>query len=100
MKDYNALRQLLEILQEVGNNLTTSKGYYVEYLQDETAKQESLQKDENGSYFVMKDGERQELSSWDVERISDHIRDYTAKIKAYDIVLNTLSSIDLNKVKM
>lgn len=101
MKDYSAIKHLIELLQEQCDNLMNSKEYYKECLQDEVTKQESIKKNENGNYYwVDINGEREDISSWDAERIGDHIKVYTAKIKAYDIILDTLSSIDLNKIKM
>lgn len=99
MKDFTAIKHLLSVMEEEVNRLEEQKKWNVGYLQDDEARKNNLYKDDDGNYHTKNsEGEEEELNRWEVERLDLNIKEYTSKIKAYDILLDMLSNIDLNKV--
>lgn len=99
MKDFTAIKYLLSVMEEEVNRLEEQKKWNVQYLQDEETRKNNLHKDDDGNYITKdSNGEEEELNRWEVERLDMNIKEYSSKIKAYDILLEMLSGIDLNKV--
>lgn len=99
MKDFTTIKCLLEVLEEQANNIETQKKYTSDYYADEQVMKNNLYFDDEGNAHTKTvEGDTKDLSKYEVERLESAIKTYTARIKAYDILLDVLSSIDLNKV--
>ncbi len=99
MKDFTAIKYLLEVIEEQVSNIEGQRKWVIEYLEEEQTRKNNLYYDDNGeAHSKGKDDLIEDLTRWDVERLDKNIKEYQAKIIAYDTILETLSNIDLNKI--
>ena len=93
MKDFTAIKYLLEVIEEQASSIEEQRKWVVDYLEQEQIRKNNLYYDDNGdAHSKGKDDIIENLTRWDVERLDKNIKEYQAKIAAYDTILEVLSS--------
>lgn len=101
MKDFSMVTTLCEKLQDVTEGLNRSLEYDRNALKDTVYKLEHLtREEESGQWSTVspETGEILELSRWEKNDLETNVKYHERNIKAYEIILETLNGISLDKV--
>ena len=101
MKDFSLVTTLCEKLQDVTEGLNRSLEYDRNALNDTKFKLERLSRDEEtGTWSTVspETGEIIELSRYEKNDLDSDVKYRERNIKAYEIILETLNGISLDKV--
>lgn len=100
MKDFTTIKALIDELETVTSDLNSKLESWNDRLSESQEALTKYHKTEDGYTHETKDGEIEECNSWDYDYALARVNDYSARVNAVSVILDTLSTIDLNKVIM